>query len=181
MIFGSVIGRLTADPQIKQGQNSTFVTCSVAVNHGKKDGVDQTTYVDLTANGNTGDLIAKHFKKGNTLAVQAELRMRTYNDKNYLHGNVALVDFNGSQSSQQNQGSAGSTPPAPPSGPTPPSAPSHNNTPPPPPSAPTPPPQPAPQTHTDQAGNLYHLINNQWQLVRPAAPAPAAPQGQFPF
>lgn len=47
--------------------------------------------------------------------------------------------------------------------------------PPTPPTPPAPPAAPEPQKHIDAAGNEYHLINNQWVLVKPVAPQPPAP------
>jgi len=102
MIFGIVAGRLTADPQTKQGQqNSTFTTFSIAVNHGKKDGVEQSTFVNCIANGKTGELIAQYFKKGNKLAVGAEIKEQTYNDKKSIHADVLKIDWQASESTQQ--------------------------------------------------------------------------------
>lgn len=63
MIFGTISGRLTGDPQVKQGNNGPFTTFSVAVNHGKKENVEQVTFVECTANGKTGEFIAQRFKR----------------------------------------------------------------------------------------------------------------------
>ncbi|MCM0758075.1 single-stranded DNA-binding protein [Sporomusa sphaeroides DSM 2875] len=107
MIFGTLSGRLTADPQVKQGNNGNFTTFSVAVNHGKKDGVDQATFVDCTANGKTGELIAQRFKKGNVFSGPAEFRIREYESNGQknksLSATVSMIDWQASQPTPQDQ------------------------------------------------------------------------------
>jgi single-stranded DNA-binding protein len=106
MIFGTISGRLTADPQVKQGQNSTFTTFSIAVNHSN----DQVTFVDCTANGKTGEFIAQRFKKGNVFSGPAELRMREYESngqkRQSLSATVSMIDWQASQPTPQEQNQA---------------------------------------------------------------------------
>ena len=185
MITGTLSGRLVADPVSRPGQNGNFTTFSVAVNHGKKDGVDQVTFVDCTANGKTAELIVEHFKKGNVFSGPAEFRMREYEangqKRQVLSATVSMIDWTASQTEPKNQAAAPAQQPAPynqPAYPAAPSAPYGAPTAPggfgAPPLPTAPAPQP-PQFQTDPFGNTYQLVNGQWQLYRQAAPtAPAA-------
>ena len=189
MITGTLSGRLTADPQVHQGQNSNFTSFSVAVNHGKKNDVEQVTFVDCTANGKTGELIAQRFKKGNVFAGPAVFSMREYESngqkKQSLSAAISMIDWQASQPAPQEQTAAAPAPAptpgyaAPPTGygaPLVPPAPGYG-APPPIPPAPAAPPAPAPQYHTDQYGNQYQLVNGQWMPVGgPVPTAPAVPQ-----
>lgn len=124
MIFGNISGRLTSDPQVKQGNNSNFTTFSIAVNHGKKDHVEQVTFVECTANGKTGEFIAQRFKKGNVFSGPAELKLREYESNGQknkaLSASISMIDWQASQPTPQDQtNSAPNTAP-----------PQHNNQPP---------------------------------------------------
>jgi single-stranded DNA-binding protein len=115
MIFGNISGRITADPQVKQGNNSNFTTFSIAVNHGKKDNVEQVTFVDCTANGKTGEFIAQRFKKGDIFSGPAELRLREYESNGQknkvLSATVTMIDWQASQPTQQDQAAPQQQPP----------------------------------------------------------------------
>lgn len=181
MITGTLSGRLTADPTVRQGQNGNFTTFSVAVNHGKKDNVDQVTYVDCSANGKTGELVAEHFKKGNVFSGPAEFRMREYESngqkKQQLSATISMVDWNASQTTPKEQQAAPAPAPAQPAWGAPPPTAGYAAA----------APMPAPQVQYDQFGNQYQLINGQWQMTQqaaqgappsaPSAPAPAPAQG----
>ena len=107
MIFGNISGRLTNDPQVKQGNNSPFTTFSIAVNHGKKDNVEQVTFVECTANGKTGEFIAQRFKKGNVFSGPAEFRLREYESNGQknksLTATISMIDWQASQPTPQDQ------------------------------------------------------------------------------
>lgn len=183
MITGTLSGRLTADPVVRQGQNGNFTTFGVAVNHGKKDNTEQVTYVDCTANGKTGELVAQHFQKGNVFSGPAEFRMREYESngqkRQQLSASISMIDWTASQTTPREQQPAPAAAPAP--------QPAWGAPPPPagagyPPAAPMPAPQP-PAVQYDQYGNQYQFINGQWQMTQraaqaappPVASAPAAP------
>ncbi|WP_333595384.1 single-stranded DNA-binding protein [Anaerospora hongkongensis] len=103
MITGTLSGRLTADPVVRQGQNSNFTTFSVAVNHTN----DQTTFVDCTASGKTGELIVERFKKGNIFSGPAVFQMREYDSngqkKQQLSATVSMIDWQASQPTPKDQ------------------------------------------------------------------------------
>ena len=80
------MGRLTADPELKQTQSGVF-TCTVnlAVQRDYSDGNGerQTDFICVVAWRQTAEFICKYFRKGSMIAVVGELRTRTYNDKNH--------------------------------------------------------------------------------------------------
>jgi len=114
MITGTLSGRLTADPQVHQGNNGNFTSFSVAVNHGKKNDVEQVTFVDCTSNGKTGELIAQRFKKGNVFSGPAVFSIREYESNGQknkaLSANVSMIDWQASQPTPQDQNAAAAPP-----------------------------------------------------------------------
>ena len=80
-----IMGRLTADPELKQTPGGTYVTSfSVAVNrdYSTKDGERQTDFIDVVAWRQTAEFITRYFKKGNMIAVEGSIQTRSYEDKN---------------------------------------------------------------------------------------------------
>ena len=86
MINNTVImGRLTADPELKQTGSGTLVTSfTVAVDRGyTKPGEDrQTDFIDVVAWRHTADFVTCYFRKGSMIAIQGSIRTRSYEDKN---------------------------------------------------------------------------------------------------
>lgn len=81
----TIMGRLTADPEIKTTQNQVSVTSfSVAVerNIKTKDGQRETDFVPVVAWRNTADFIGKYWKKGQMICIVGELQSRKFEDKN---------------------------------------------------------------------------------------------------
>ena len=101
----TIMGRLTATPELKTTTNGTSVT-SFAVAVDRKYTLSgqerQTDFIDCVAWRNTAEFISKYFKKGEMIAVEGELQTRLYEDK---HGNkrkavevvVSNVSFCGSK------------------------------------------------------------------------------------
>ena len=80
------MGRLTADPELKQTQSGVFTcTVNVAVQRDYADGSGerQTDFICVVAWRQTAEFLCKYFRKGSMIAVVGELRTRTYNDKRY--------------------------------------------------------------------------------------------------
>ena len=80
------MGRLTADPELKQTQSGVSTcTVSVAVQRDYADGSGerQTDFICVVAWRQTAEFLCKYFRKGSMIAVVGELRTRTYNDKRY--------------------------------------------------------------------------------------------------
>lgn len=99
-------GRITADPELRQTQNSISVCkFSVAVNRSYKeqDGSYKADFIRCTAWKGTADFIAKYFKKGQEILVNGEMRNADYTDKDGIKHyamdlNVNSAEFCGSKS-----------------------------------------------------------------------------------
>ena len=79
-----LIGRLTADPELKHTQNGNAVTgFSIAVDRPyQKSGEErQADFIDIVAWRGTAEFICKYFKKGRKIAVQGAIQTRSYTDK----------------------------------------------------------------------------------------------------
>ncbi|MEG1870132.1 MAG: single-stranded DNA-binding protein [Oscillospiraceae bacterium] len=79
-----LIGRLTADPELKQTPNGAFVTSfAVAADRSftPKNGERQTDFIDCVAWQNTAEFIAKYFAKGKVIGIDGSLQTRNYEDK----------------------------------------------------------------------------------------------------
>lgn len=84
MINAAVImGRLTADPELRQTQSGISVTrFSVAVERPySKDGERQTDFLDVVAWRNTADFVCRYFVKGQMIAISGSIQARTYTDR----------------------------------------------------------------------------------------------------
>ena len=80
-----VMGRLTADPELRHTPNDIAVTSfSIACDRAfKQQGAErQADFFDIVAWRNTAEFITKYFKKGNLIAINGSLQTRTYTDKN---------------------------------------------------------------------------------------------------
>ena len=79
------MGRLAADPQMRQTQSGKSVASfRVAVDRGRKDanGQNQTDWLDVVAWDKTADFVSRYFPKGSMIAVTGRLQSRNYQDKN---------------------------------------------------------------------------------------------------
>lgn len=78
----NIMGRLTADPELKVTTSGTNVTTfTVAVDRQYSKGEKQTDFIPVTAWRGTADFISKYFRKGQLIAVQGSLQTRKYQDK----------------------------------------------------------------------------------------------------
>lgn len=80
-----IMGRLTADPELKTTASGLSVTSfSVAVDRNYvKNGEDrQTDFINVTAWRQTAEFVCKYFNKGQMIAVQGSIQTRNYEDKN---------------------------------------------------------------------------------------------------
>jgi single-strand DNA-binding protein len=80
----TIIGRLTATPELKATANGTNV-CSFTVAVERKfkdsDGNSVTDFIDCVAWKHTAEFLCKWFDKGVRLAISGELQTRFYTDK----------------------------------------------------------------------------------------------------
>ena len=86
MAFNKVIlmGRLTADPELKQSQGGTSVTSfSLAVDRRfTKEGQErQADFITIVAWRSTAEFICRYFGKGAAMLVCGELQTRSWTDK----------------------------------------------------------------------------------------------------
>jgi single-strand DNA-binding protein len=74
----SIIGRLTADPEMKVTPSGTEVlNFTVADNKGK----DRCYFIDCVAFKNNAEFINKYFTKGTWIGITGEIQTRTYKDR----------------------------------------------------------------------------------------------------
>ncbi len=81
-----LMGRLTADPELKQTQGGTSVCrFTVAVNRKFRntDGGYDADFISCTAWRQTAEFICKYFGKGQMICIEGTLRTSSYQDKNH--------------------------------------------------------------------------------------------------
>lgn len=81
-----IMGRLTADPELRQTTGG--IACcqfTVAVNrdYASQGQERQTDFISVVAWRQTAEFISKYFSKGKMIAIDGELRTRTYDDRRY--------------------------------------------------------------------------------------------------
>jgi len=80
-----IVGRLTADPELRQTPNGISVTSfSVAVGRSftPKGGERQTDFYDVVAWRNNAEFIARYFTKGSAILIEGAMESRQFTDKN---------------------------------------------------------------------------------------------------
>ena len=80
-----LMGRLVADPELRQTPNGVFVASfKIAVdrNYQSKDtGERQADFISCVAWRQTGEFISRYFQKGRMIALEGSLQTRNYEDK----------------------------------------------------------------------------------------------------
>lgn len=80
-----MMGRLTADPELRRTQQNTAVTSftlAVDRSYAKPGEQKQTDFIDCVAWAGTAEFVSKWFKKGQLVAVVGRLQARIWEDKN---------------------------------------------------------------------------------------------------
>lgn len=80
----NLMGRLTADPELKQTANGISVTSfSIAADRAytPKGQDKQTDFINIVAWRQTAEFISKYFKKGQMIALEGTIQTRSYEDK----------------------------------------------------------------------------------------------------
>lgn len=80
-----LMGRLTADPELRKTQNGisvTTFTLAVNRNYTKSSEQSQTDFIDIVAWRNTAEFVSRYFVKGQLVAVEGQIQTRTWEDKN---------------------------------------------------------------------------------------------------
>lgn len=106
-----IMGRITHELEIKQTQNGTAcLSFSVAVERNFKNanGSYDADFINCVAWKNTAEFIGRYFGKGRMIAIEGQLRCRTYEDKNGTKHYVTEVyvdsaSFTGEKTSQDVQ------------------------------------------------------------------------------
>lgn len=108
-----LMGRLTADPQVRysQGDNATAVArYTLAVDRQfKRDGDQSADFINCIAFGKRGEFAEKYLRKGTKIAVVGRIQTGSYTNKdgNRVYTTDVVVDeheFVESKASQQNGG-----------------------------------------------------------------------------
>ena len=90
----SLVGRLTAKPELKTTQNGKSV-CSFSLAVDKRfsnaNGEKEVNYIDFVAWNSQAEFLCKWFDKGVRVAVTGELQTRMYDDKDGKKVKVAEV------------------------------------------------------------------------------------------
>ena len=89
-----LMGRITHDLELKSTPNGTSVlSFSIAVErkYAKQDEEKQTDFINCVAWRQQAEFISKYFGKGRMIAIEGNLRTRTYDDKNGVKHNVVEV------------------------------------------------------------------------------------------
>ena len=80
-----IMGRLTADPELRTTGNGISVTSfSVAVdrNYQRAGQERQTDFINVVAWRQTAEFVSRYFRKGQMIAVQGSIQTRNYEDRN---------------------------------------------------------------------------------------------------
>lgn len=76
-----IMGRLTADPELRETQNGTAVSSfTVAVE--RRFQREQTDFINVVAWKQTAEFVEKYFHKGDMIALRGSIQQRNYEDKN---------------------------------------------------------------------------------------------------
>lgn len=80
-----LIGRLTADPELKQTTNGISV-CSFSIacdrRFTSKGGERQADFINIVAWRQSAEFVSKYFRKGNAIGIEGSIQTRNYEDKN---------------------------------------------------------------------------------------------------
>ena len=81
-----IMGRLTADPELRQTPNGVSVTSFTVAcdrNYSPRSGGDrQGDFIDVVAWRQSAEFVCRYFTKGSMIIVQGSIQTRTYQDRN---------------------------------------------------------------------------------------------------
>ena len=92
----NLIGNLGMDPELKKfdsGRTLAKISLATTDSYKKADGerIEETQWHNLIAWGKTAEIMEKHLKKGNRIAIEGKLINRSYEDKNGIKRYVTEV------------------------------------------------------------------------------------------
>lgn len=79
-----LIGRLTADPELKQTQSGIFVTnFSIAVDRrfSGRDSERKADFINIVVWRQSAEFVNKYFHKGDAIGIEGSIQVRQYEDK----------------------------------------------------------------------------------------------------
>lgn len=87
MNFVCIMGRITADPEIRYAQTNNgqvaFGNYTIAVDRPpKKDGEKETDFIRCKVVGKTAEFAEKYLRKGMKIAIEGSIRVDNYTDQN---------------------------------------------------------------------------------------------------
>lgn len=105
-----LLGRLAKDPELQYGQSGTAkCTFNLAVNrkYTNQNGEREADFISCIAWQKTAEFVAQYFTKGQQMALEGRLQVRTYEDNTgqrrwVTEVVVEQVEFAGSKQSGQN-------------------------------------------------------------------------------
>ena len=110
-----ITGNLTRDPELRSTPSGSQVcSFSVAVNRNYKDSSGESkedvSFIDCSAWGKAGEIIAQYAKKGSGILVSGRLDQRSWEKDGQKHSRVEIVveDFNFLSGTGNGGGSASS-------------------------------------------------------------------------
>jgi single-strand DNA-binding protein len=114
-----IMGRLTADPELKSTGSASVCSFTLAVDRRfkGKDEERQTDFIRCVAWRQAAEFLSKYFRKGSMVAVTGSIQVRSYEDKN---GNkrqaveVVADQINFTGGNNQKSGNRDDIPPPPP-------------------------------------------------------------------
>lgn len=120
-----ILGRLTADPELRQTPNGTSVTSfSLAVDrpYVSREGEREVDFLDVVAWRQTAEFICRYFTKGRPILVDGAIQTRQYTDKNgvdrrvweIVADRVSFTESRASAAAATTEKATPDTPPEPP-------------------------------------------------------------------
>ena len=108
------MGRITQDLEVKQTPSGVSVlsfTVAVQRSFARQGEERQTDFINCVAWRQQAEFIGKYFRKGRMIAIEGNLRTRTYDDKNgskhyVTEVYVDNVSFTGEKAENENQNSS---------------------------------------------------------------------------
>ncbi len=82
--IAAIMGRLTADPELRQTQSGnpvTSFTVAVARSFVKQGQERETDFINVVAWRKTAEFVCRYFKKGSMIAVNGSIQARKYQDR----------------------------------------------------------------------------------------------------
>lgn len=113
-----LIGRLTADPTLRYTQSGTGVASfTLAVNRrfANQNGEREADFINCVAWNKTAEFVANYFKKGQEMALEGRLQVRSYDGNDgqrhwVTEVVVEQVEFVGGKKSDSNNANASGVP-----------------------------------------------------------------------